>query len=151
MRSQKNAIFVSAFACLLAVPLTSNTAVGEDTTAAQHAHLSGVSCDDIPPNQTRPEFGCFNIASEEGLHFPESEVYWHIFTFENRDAAEAAKSATGIVVEEDGRVWLSEFGSKTLVAKSGHAVANCWTVEATFSQVIYCSSLVRSDASGRPV
>lgn len=40
-------------------------------------------------------------------------MYWHLTTFPTRQAAEAAKSATGIVVEEDGRVWLSEFRERS--------------------------------------
>ena len=37
--------------------------------------------------------------------------------------AEAARSATGIVVEEDGRVWLSEFGARDTAPRGGDAVA----------------------------
>jgi len=88
-----------------------------------HEHLTGVACDDVQPGQERPEFGCFNIATENGLQFPEPSVYWHIRTFANRDAAEAAKSASGIVVEEDGRVWLSEFGAPDLLVKGGQPIA----------------------------
>jgi quercetin dioxygenase-like cupin family protein len=107
----------------LAVPITLSTANAQETAGAVHAHLSGVSCDDVPPGQKRPDFGCFNIASEEGLQFPGRQVYWHVRTFTNRASAYAARSATGIVVEEDGRVWLSEFGSRDLIVKGGQAVA----------------------------
>ena len=74
---------------------------------AGHEHLSGVACVDVPPGEKRPEFGCFNIGMVTGLHFSHASVYWHLRAFPSRKAAEAAKSATGIVVEEDGRVWLS--------------------------------------------
>jgi quercetin dioxygenase-like cupin family protein len=107
----------------LGMPTTSRTAVAQDAVNASHTHLSGVSCDDVPPNTRRPDFGCFNVASEADLHFPQAEVYWHIRTFADRAAADAAKSPTGIVVEEDGRVWLSEFGSRELIVKGGQAVA----------------------------
>ena len=40
-----------------------------------------------------------------------------------RAAANAARSSSGIVVEEDGRVWLSDFGSKDRASKGGHPVA----------------------------
>ena len=105
----------------LAIPLS--IATDQETGEAMHEHLSGVSCDDVPSSEKRPDFGCFNVASEKGLQFPKQQVYWHIRTFENRAAADAARSATGIVVEEDGRVWLSEFGSRDLVVKGGKAVA----------------------------
>ena len=77
-----------------------------------HEHLTEVACVDVPPGEKRPEFGCFNVGTVTGLHFSQASVYWHLRTFPSRKAAEAAKSATGIVVEEDGRVWLSEFGAR---------------------------------------
>ena len=35
----------------------------------------------------------------------------------------AVKSATGLVVEEDGRAWLSEFGSRRTSLQAGEAIA----------------------------
>ena len=72
--------------------------------AAAHDHLTEVACVDVPRGVKRPEFGCFNVGLATGLHFSETSVYWHLRTFPDRKAAEAVKSATGIVVEEDGRV-----------------------------------------------
>jgi quercetin dioxygenase-like cupin family protein len=95
----------------------------QEVVGTMHEHATGVACDDVPPGKERPEFGCFNIATEKGLQFLQPSVYWHIRTFANRDAAEAAKSATGIVVEEDGRVWLSEFGARDLLVKGGQPIA----------------------------
>lgn len=121
MNHFKVATIVGILASSLAVTVISH---GQDTAGANHEHLrTGVSCDDVPTGEKRPDFGCFNIASEAGLQFPKRQVYWHIRTFENRVAADAAKSATGIVVEEDNRVWLSEFGSRDLVVRGGKHVA----------------------------
>ena len=107
----------------LAVPSTLSIANGQETQGAAHEHLGGVACDDVPPGEKRPDFGCFNVATEKGLQFSQPQAYWHIRTFANRAAADAAKSATGIVVEEDGRVWLSEFGSRDLIVRGGQPVA----------------------------
>ena len=95
----------------------------QETPSAGHEHLTGVQCIEVPAGQKRPEFGCFAIASTKALQFPQSQVYWHLITFPNRAAAEAEKSSTGIVVEEDGRVWLSEFGPRNRSAKGGQPVA----------------------------
>jgi quercetin dioxygenase-like cupin family protein len=85
--------------------------------------LTEVACVDVPPGEKRPEYGCFNAGTVTGLHFSESSVYWHLYTFPSVKAAEAAKSATGIVVSEDGRTWLSEFGPRDAPSHGGQAVA----------------------------
>lgn len=88
-----------------------------------HDHLTEVACVDTPPGEKRPEFGCFNVGTLKDLQFQQTAVYWHLYTFKNRKAAESARSATGIVVEEDGRVWLSEFGARDLASRGGKDVA----------------------------
>jgi len=90
---------------------------------ASHDHLTEVACVDVPPSEKRPEFGCFNVGVATGLHFSQASVYWHLHAFPSRKAAEAAKSPTGIVVEEDGRVWLSEFGARNAPPRGGKAIA----------------------------
>jgi quercetin dioxygenase-like cupin family protein len=89
----------------------------------EHEYLSEVACVDVPSGQKRPEFGCFNIGSVKGLQFRQPAVYWHLYAFGSRKAADTAKSATGIVVEEDGRVWLSEFGAHDIAPSGGEPVA----------------------------
>jgi quercetin dioxygenase-like cupin family protein len=88
-----------------------------------HQHLTEVACVDVPPGTKRPEFGCFNVGTITGLHFSQASVYWHLRAFPDRKSAEAARSATGIVVEEDGRVWLSEFGARNSVLRGGESIA----------------------------
>ena len=90
---------------------------------AEHEHLAHVACVDVPPGEKRPEFGCFNVGAVTGLHFSQPSVYWHLRAFPDRKAAETARSATGIVVEEDGRVWLSEFGPRNTAPRGGKAIA----------------------------
>ena len=90
---------------------------------ASHDHLTEVACVDVPSSEKRPEFGCFNVGVATGLHFSQASVYWHLHAFPSRKAAEAAKSPTGIVVEEDGRVWLSEFGARSAPPQGGKAIA----------------------------
>ena len=90
---------------------------------AGHDHLTEVACVDVPPSEKRPEFGCFNVGVATGLHFSQASVYWHLHAFPSRTAAEAAKSSAGIVVEEDGRVWLSEFGARNAPPRGGKAIA----------------------------
>jgi quercetin dioxygenase-like cupin family protein len=90
---------------------------------AGHEHLTEVACVDLPAGEQRPEFGCFNVGLATGLHFTQTSVYWHLREFPSKKAAEAARSATGIVVEEDRRVWLSEFGPRNTATPGGKAIA----------------------------
>ena len=90
---------------------------------AEHEHLTEVACVDVAPGEKRPEFGCFNIGAVKGLHFRQASIYWHLRTFPSRKAAAAAKSAAGIVVVEDGRVWLSEFGARNTGPRGGEPIA----------------------------
>ena len=95
----------------------------EQSGTTGHEHLTEVACVDVLAGEKRPEFGCFNVGVVTGLHFSEASVYWHLRAFPSRKAAEAAKSATGIVVEEDGRAWLSEFGPRDMAPRGGEAIA----------------------------
>jgi quercetin dioxygenase-like cupin family protein len=114
--------FLALFlAALPIVPISPRPAQAAAT--AGHDHLTEVACLDVPPGEKRPEFGCFNVATETGLHFSQTSVYWHLRVFPSRKAADAARSATGIVVEEDGRVWLSEFGPRAPAPRGGEPIA----------------------------
>ena len=88
-----------------------------------HDHLTEVACLDVPPGKERPEFGCFNVGTVTGLHFSGASVYWHLRAFPNRKTAQAAKSASGIVVEENGRIWLSEFADRNNAPRGGEPIA----------------------------
>ena len=81
------------------------------------------SCDDVPPGAARPEFGCFNIARVGGLTFPDSVVYWFLYAFPTRSAAETARTPTGVVVEEEGKIWLNELAGEATRAPTGTLVA----------------------------
>jgi quercetin dioxygenase-like cupin family protein len=115
--------FIAAPILFLLASLVPTGPLQAQAPAAGHDHMTEVACVDVPAGEKRPEFGCFNVGTVTGLHFSEPSVYWHLRTFPNRKAANAAKSATGVVVEEDGRVWLSEFGPKAPAPKAGEPIA----------------------------
>ena len=79
-------------------------------------------CVVVVPGEIQPEFGCFRIGIATDLKLKRA-VFWHLYTFPSRAAADAAKSPSGIVVEVDGRVWLSEFGSKNRPSPAGHRIS----------------------------
>lgn len=110
-----------AFAAMLLAPAGCTTNRVTGTTG--HEHLGEVACVDVPAGERRPAFGCFNVGTVAGLKFDQPSVYWHLYAFGTRQAAEEARSATGIVVEEDGRAWLSEFGPRNTAPRGGEAIA----------------------------
>jgi quercetin dioxygenase-like cupin family protein len=120
-RTAFTAILVLFLAAVQLVPIGQLRAQVPAT--ASHDHLTEVACVDVPAGAKRPEFGCFNVGTATGLHFSDPSVYWHLRAFPNRKAADAARSATGIVVEEGGRVWLSEFGARNAAPRGGKAIA----------------------------
>jgi quercetin dioxygenase-like cupin family protein len=79
-------------------------------------------CVILAPGDVRPEFGCFRIGIVKNLKL-NGPIYWHLSTFSSRAAADSARSANGIVVEEDGHIWLSEFGSRNRHSRGGHGIA----------------------------
>jgi quercetin dioxygenase-like cupin family protein len=91
--------------------------------AESPVHMPGAAaphtCVVLAPGEIRPEFGCFRIGIARNLKFGDSSVFWHLQTYSNRAAADAAKSPSGIVVEEAGRIWLSEFGSRLGASQGG--------------------------------
>jgi quercetin dioxygenase-like cupin family protein len=120
-RTPIGGVLVSLLVAFQIVP--TGQAQAEVSGTAGHEHLTEVACVDVPLGEKRPEFGCFNVGVVTGLHFSEASVYWHLSAFPTRKAAEAAKSATGIVVEEDSRAWLSEFGPQNTAARGGETIA----------------------------
>jgi quercetin dioxygenase-like cupin family protein len=109
---------------LIAPPTgTTGELPAEPSRTTGHEHLTEVACVAIPPGTKRPELGCFNIGTVKELQFRQAIVYWHLHAFGSRKAAEAVRTANGIVVEEDGRVWLSEFGARDAAPRGGEAVA----------------------------
>jgi quercetin dioxygenase-like cupin family protein len=79
-------------------------------------------CVIVAPGAIRSEFGCFRIGIAKNLKLNRA-IFWHLYTFPSRAAADTARTPSGIVVEEDGRVWLSEFGLENRPSHGGHRIA----------------------------
>ena len=56
--------------------------------------------------QRTGEVGCWNIAGQSIGQLKNAHTYWHLDTYTTHDAAKAAKSPQGTVVETEGKIWL---------------------------------------------
>jgi hypothetical protein len=114
-----NALLSLVSGMALFSPLGSHSLAIAESTGTDAPH----TCVVVAPGNIRSEFGCFRIGVVKNLKFNRSTVYWHLYSFPSRTAADAARSSSGIVVEEDGRVWLSEFGARNIHVRGGSNVA----------------------------
>ena len=69
------------------------------------------------------KLGCFVTATETLGKIASSQVYWHIYNYPTRAAAEKAKGKSGSVVESYGKVWLFAVADADWKASGGKRVA----------------------------
>ncbi|HXE83889.1 MAG TPA: cupin domain-containing protein [Gemmatimonadales bacterium] len=114
---------------VLAALLTVIATAGRATeTPSHHAKAAAdrvqqeVSCVPVAERAGR-KLGCFVTATETLGELASSQVYWHIYTYPNRAAAEKAKGKSGSVVESYGKVWLFTIGQADWKASGGKRIA----------------------------
>src|SRR5690349_16424532 len=79
---------------------------------------------DVPAARRTAEPGCYLLATESLTTLPAAEVFWHLYAYPTRAAAEAArKSSTGTVVESLGKVWLFSIADSRWRPSAGERVA----------------------------
>src|SRR6267154_6779750 len=59
-----------------------------------------------PVGERTGDVGCYLDATELVGELPQVPLFWHLYTYPTRAAAEAAKGRHGTVVESFGKVWL---------------------------------------------
>jgi len=69
------------------------------------------------------ELGCYVLANKELGRLPGKPVYWHLYVYQTRVAAEAAKGDAGTVVESFGKVWLLAVADGTWRPTGGKKVS----------------------------
>ena len=76
-----------------------------------HEHLSEVACVDVPPGREATGVRLLQHRRGNGTSFQSRHPSTGICArFQTGRLQRRPRVPTGIVVEEDGRVWLSEFG-----------------------------------------
>lgn len=77
-----------------------------------------------PVSERTAELGCWIIAHQPVGELKQSQTYWHLDTYSNRAAAEAAKGTHGTVVEAFGKVWLLSIEDQGWRPSNGEHVAD---------------------------
>ena len=79
---------------------------------------------DVPASKRTAETGCYWLASETLKELPAGDVFWHLYTYPTREAAEAARRASaGTVVNSFGKVWLFTLANSKWRPPTGDRVA----------------------------
>jgi quercetin dioxygenase-like cupin family protein len=78
----------------------------------------------LPVSQRTGSVGCWIMAQESFGSFPNTPLFWHLSTYPDRAAAEAAKGPGATVMEALGQVWLFTIGEAGLQAPGGKPVAD---------------------------
>ena len=105
----------------IAVPLGAAEEPAHDHAAAS-ATSDDVRC--MPVEQRAGKnLGCYVLARAPLGELPKAPVYWHLYEYPSRAAADSAKGKQGTVIESYGKVWLLNVGEAAWSAAGGKKVA----------------------------
>ena len=125
-RSPGQACAAPFWACILfAVPLGSAVSAEpptHDHMASDNPAQQDVTCIPVAERAGR-KLGCFITRTELLGRLPKIPLYWHLYKYLTREAAESAKGDYGSVVESYGDVWLFTIAAATWNAKGGERIA----------------------------
>jgi quercetin dioxygenase-like cupin family protein len=76
-----------------------------------------------PVGERTSEVGCYLDATEALGTLPQVPLFWHLYNYPTRPAAEAVKAPHGTVVESFGKVWLFTIAEAGWHPASGDRVA----------------------------
>ena len=78
---------------------------------------------EVPVSERTSDVGCYLVATQALPAAISGSMYWHLYTYPTRAAAEAEKSSTGTVVESFGKVWLYTIAEEAWHPSGGERVA----------------------------
>jgi quercetin dioxygenase-like cupin family protein len=111
----------------LLVASAAPAAIPADIPAPDHAHAkqtgdAHVACVPVSERAGR-KLGCFVVGTLKLGQLPDAPVYWHLYEYPARAAAESANGEGGKVVEALGKVWLFAIADAKWNASAGKRVA----------------------------
>jgi len=76
-----------------------------------------------PISQRTSEVGCYLTATEVLGALPQGQLFWHLYVYPTRAAAETAKGPRGTIVESFEKVWLYTIAESEWRASGGERIA----------------------------
>ena len=90
---------------------------------------TGVVCAQVPGGCNTPvsqrtsEVGCYLTATEVLGALPQGPLFWHLYVYPTRAAAETSKGPRGTIVESFEKVWLYTIAESEWRPASGERIA----------------------------
>jgi quercetin dioxygenase-like cupin family protein len=78
---------------------------------------------DTPISQRTSDVGCYLTANLDLGELPQVPLFWHLYSFPTRVAAEANKGPKGTVVESFGKIWLYVIAGESWHPINGERIA----------------------------
>jgi quercetin dioxygenase-like cupin family protein len=69
------------------------------------------------------ELGCYILANKQLGSLPDEPLYWHLYVYQTRAAADAAKGDVGTVVASFGKVWLLAVANESWSPSGGQRLS----------------------------
>ena len=108
-----------------ALLLTATIALPAFTVVGARAQLAGTripgGCD-VPASERNAATGCYLVASATLGKLPSASVFWHLYRYPTRAAAESAKGTNSTVVESLGHIWVYTIAAKEWQPSAGERV-----------------------------
>jgi quercetin dioxygenase-like cupin family protein len=78
---------------------------------------------EAPVSERMGTIGCYVVANQPLGSLPDVPLFWHVYVFPNRAAADAAKAPWSTIVEAFDKIWLFSVAPRDWHAASGEPVA----------------------------
>lgn len=118
MKSRRTLRTIASLGAVVTVIFTTHGAIAQ----RPGSNVTG-GCE-TPVSERTAEQGCYLLATETLETLPPGQLFWHLYTYPTRAAAEAAhKASTGTIVESLGKVWLLAIAPSDWRPASGQRVA----------------------------
>lgn len=137
-----------AFVCVLTAP---------NSNAQYHdpVRMNAPSSCTIPASQRKQEEGCYITAIELMKSLPKGPLFWHLYTYPTREAAQRARgNSSATVVNSLGEIWLFNVAPADWRPAAGQRVAMVGPLprfKATEYEARYLESISGAGAGHTPV